>query len=57
VFYNTNSNRRDAFLCLNIVGPTPEGPISHFINFSGEAKNCFLEEKRRFIKKINTTEL
>jgi hypothetical protein len=33
-----------------IVGPTPEGAISHFINFLGEAKNCFLEEKRRFIK-------
>jgi hypothetical protein len=42
---------------VGCVGPTPEGPISHFINFSGEAKNCFLEEKRRFIKKINTTEL
>jgi hypothetical protein len=28
----------------------PEGAISHFINFSGEAKNCFLDEKRRFIK-------
>jgi hypothetical protein len=35
----------------DIVGPTPEGAISHFINFSGEAKNCFLEEKRRLIKK------
>jgi hypothetical protein len=43
--------------CWYFVGPTPEGAISHFKKFSGEAKNCFLEEKRRFIKKISTTEL